>query len=58
MEDRHSDDGWSLKMTQPVPVQSLTNEFKNILQGKAPSVLVKPGEILTKCKNSEKSDAE
>ncbi len=53
-----SEDGWSLKMIQPVLVQSLTDEFKDILQGKSPTVPAKPGNILTKCKNSEKLDVE
>jgi hypothetical protein len=38
----------SLKMTQPVLVQSLTDEFEDIVQGKAPLVPAKPGNILTK----------
>ena len=44
-----TEDGQSLKMTQTVLVQSLTNEFKDIIQ---------PGNILTKSKNSDKLDAE
>ncbi|KAL7480971.1 hypothetical protein ACHAW6_006644 [Cyclotella cf. meneghiniana] len=43
---------------QPVLVQSLTDEFKGILQGKSPTVPAKPGSILIKCKNSEKLNAE
>jgi hypothetical protein len=49
-----ADDGRSLTMTQPVLVQSLTDEFEDIIQGKTPLVPAKPGNILTKCKNSEK----
>ena len=37
----------SLKMTQPVLVQSLSDEFEDIPQGKAPLVPAKPGDILT-----------
>ena len=47
-----AEDGRSLKMTQPVLVQSLTDEFKNIIQGKSPTVPAKTGNILTKCKNT------
>ena len=49
-----NDDGRSLKMTQPVLVQSLTDEFEDIIQGKTPLVPAKPGDILTKCENSIK----
>ena len=47
-------DGRSLKMMQLILVQSLTNEFEDIIQGKTPLVPAKPGDILTKCKNSSK----
>ncbi|KAL7474764.1 hypothetical protein ACHAW6_000717 [Cyclotella cf. meneghiniana] len=45
-------------MTQPVLVQSLTDEFKDILQGKSPTVPAKPGSILTQCENSTKLNTE
>jgi len=44
----------SLKFTQPVLVQSLTDEFKDIPQRKSPLVPAKPGDILTKCEDSER----
>ena len=53
-----SEDGQSFKMTRLLHVQSLTDEYKNIIQGKSPTVPAKPGNILRKCKNSEKLDAE
>jgi len=43
----------SLKLTEPVLVQSLTDEFEDIAQGKTILVPAKPGNILTKCENSE-----
>ena len=49
-----ADNGRSLKMTQPVHMQSLTDEFEDIIQGKTPLVPAKPGDILTKCENSSK----
>ena len=45
-------------MTQPVLMQSLTDEFKDIIQGKSPTVPAKLGNILTKCKNIDKLYAE
>ena len=48
-----AEDGRSLKMTQPVLVQSLTDD-EDIIRGKTPLVPAKPGDILTKCKNSSK----
>eukprot|EP00804_Cyclotella_cryptica_P028830 CCRYP_019720-RA/>CCRYP_019720-RA protein AED:0.58 eAED:0.63 QI:0/0/0/0.5/1/1/4/0/888 len=53
-----SSDSTSLKMTQPVLVQSLTDEFEDIPQGKAILVPAKPGNILTKCENSPKLSPE
>jgi hypothetical protein len=49
-----SDIGRSFKMMKPVLMQSLTDEFEDIVQGRASLVPVKPGDILTKCKNSNK----
>jgi hypothetical protein len=49
-----ADDGRSLKMMQLVLVQSLTDEFEDIIQGKTPLVPAKPWDILTKCKSSSK----
>eukprot|EP00804_Cyclotella_cryptica_P002709 CCRYP_009620-RA/>CCRYP_009620-RA protein AED:0.39 eAED:-0.09 QI:0/0/0/0.5/1/1/2/0/355 len=46
----------SLKMTQPVLVQSLFDEFDDIMQGKTVLVPAQPGDILTKCKSSPKLD--
>jgi hypothetical protein len=40
-----SSDGRSLHMTQPVLVQSLTDEFEDIAQGKAVLVPAKPRNI-------------
>jgi hypothetical protein len=45
-------------MMQPVLVQSLTNEFEDIVQGRAPLVPAKPGDILIKCKNDDKLNPE
>eukprot|EP00804_Cyclotella_cryptica_P000019 CCRYP_013697-RA/>CCRYP_013697-RA protein AED:0.44 eAED:-0.15 QI:0/0/0/0.5/1/1/2/0/583 len=53
-----SSDGTSLKMTQPALVQSLSDEFEDIPQGKAILVPAKPGNILTKCENSPKLSPE
>ena len=53
-----SSDGRSLRMTQPVLVQSLSDEFEDIAQGKAVLVPAKPGNILTKCENSDKLNPE
>eukprot|EP00804_Cyclotella_cryptica_P006706 CCRYP_008640-RA/>CCRYP_008640-RA protein AED:0.60 eAED:-0.00 QI:0/0/0/0.2/1/1/5/0/1261 len=53
-----SSDGTSLKMTQPVLVQSLSDEFEDIPQGRAILVPAKPGNILTKCENSPKLSPE
>ena len=47
------DDGRCLKMMQQVLMQSLTNEF-DIVQGKAPLVPAKPGDIITKYERSDK----
>jgi hypothetical protein len=49
-----ADNGRSLKMMQLVLVQSLTDDFENIVQGKMQLVPAKPGDKLTKCKNSNK----
>jgi hypothetical protein len=49
-----STDGQSLIMTEPVLVQSLTDKFKDIPQGKDPLVPATPGNILMKCENSDK----
>jgi len=38
----------SLKMTQPVLVQSLTDGFEDNIQGRSPVVPADPGNILTK----------
>jgi hypothetical protein len=48
----------SLKMTQSVLVQSLTNEFEDIPLGETPLVPSKPGNILTKCVESDKLSPE
>ncbi|KAL7474613.1 hypothetical protein ACHAW6_000580 [Cyclotella cf. meneghiniana] len=53
-----SEDRQSLKMMQPVLVQSLTGEFKDILQRKSPTVPAEPSNILTKCKSTDKLDHE
>eukprot|EP00804_Cyclotella_cryptica_P007776 CCRYP_001385-RA/>CCRYP_001385-RA protein AED:0.40 eAED:-0.17 QI:0/-1/0/1/-1/1/1/0/271 len=45
-------------MTQPVLVQSLSDEFEDIPQGKAILVPATPGNILTKCENSPKLSPE
>jgi hypothetical protein len=42
-----SSDGRSLRMTQPVLVQSLTDKFEDIAQGRAVLVPATPGNILT-----------
>ena len=49
-----ANDGRSLKMMQLVLVQSLNDEFEDIIQGKTPLVSAKPEDILTKCENSSK----
>eukprot|EP00804_Cyclotella_cryptica_P029407 CCRYP_013350-RA/>CCRYP_013350-RA protein AED:0.32 eAED:0.07 QI:0/-1/0/1/-1/1/1/0/170 len=49
-----SSDRQSPKMTQPVLVKSLTDEFEDIAQDKAALAPAKPGNILTKCENSPK----
>ena len=49
-----SDDGRSFKMMQPVLVRSVANEFEDIVHRRMPLVPAKPGDILTKCKNSNK----
>jgi hypothetical protein len=47
-------DGWSQVMMEHVLMQSLSDEFEDILQGKAPLVPATPGNVLTKCKKSDK----
>jgi hypothetical protein len=41
-------------MMQPVFIQSHTDKFEDIVQGKAPLVPANPGNVLMKCKNSDK----
>ena len=48
----------SVKFTQPVLVQSLNDEFEDIPQGVNPMTPARPGNILTKCEESEKLSPE
>jgi hypothetical protein len=47
-----------VKFTQPVLVQSLSDEFEDIPQGADPMTPAKPGNILTKCEDSDKLSPE
>lgn len=45
-------------MMQPVVVQNSTDEFDDIVQGRAQLVQVYPGDILMRCKNNNKLNPE
>jgi hypothetical protein len=48
----------SVKFTQPVLVQSLNDQFEDILQGTNPLTPARPGNILTTCSESDKLSPE
>ena len=53
-----NDNDRSIKMTQPVLVQSLSDEFEDIPQGANPLTPARPGNILTKGDESDKLNPE